>query len=191
MVRQILDSSFPKAVVWGNQFTTIYNDAFLPILGAKTDTRGRSFADIWSEVWDTIGPIAERAYAGIPTYIEDFPLIVERAGLGEKAWFTFCYSPLRLADGSVAGMLDTVIETTDKIHAQADLALVNQELGHRLKNTLALVQAIAAQTLKGAAQPEALRVFSRRLGALGHAASALWPDSRRVDRTLHRYRGTA
>jgi len=99
-VQQMLDSSFPKAVVWGPEFTTIYNDAFLPMLGAKPDTFGCSFAKIWSKAWDTVGPIADRAYSGLPTYIEDFPLTIDRSGVEEKVWFTFCYSPLRLAAGS-------------------------------------------------------------------------------------------
>lgn len=173
IVQQMLDSSFPKAVVWGEHYTTIYNDAFRPILGAKPDALGRSFADIWSEAWDTIGPIAERAYAGVPTYVEDFPLIIDRFGHEEQAWFTFCYSPLRLADGTVAGMLDTVVETTGKMRAQAQLGLINAELGHRLKNTLALVQAIAGQTLRGSADPDSLQAFSSRLAALGHAHDIL------------------
>lgn len=172
-VQQMLDSSFPKAVIWGPNLTTIFNDAFLPILGAKPEPLGRSFAKIWAEAWDTIGPIAERAYAGISTYIEDFPLTINRSGRDEEAWFTFCYSPLRLGDGRIAGMLDTVIETTGKVRAQADLAVVNQELGHRLKNTLTLVQAIAAQTLRGAADPEVIDDLSSRLTALGHAHEIL------------------
>ncbi|WP_159831760.1 hypothetical protein [Novosphingobium sp. TCA1] len=77
VVRQILDSRFPKAIVWGPSFTTIYNDAFVPILGDKHVALGRSFADIWSEIWGEIGPIAARAYAGEATYIEDFPLIID------------------------------------------------------------------------------------------------------------------
>ncbi|QSR19577.1 hypothetical protein CA833_20690 [Novosphingobium sp. KA1] len=173
VVRQILDSSFPKAIVWGPDLTTIYNDAFLPILGKKPDALGKSFAAIWAEAWDTIGPIAKRAYAGTPTYIEDFPLVIDRTGQSEQAWFTFCYSPLRLADGSIAGMLDTVVETTGKMQAQASLAVINAELGHRLKNTLALVQAIASQTLRGAAEPGAMDNLFRRLQALGHAHDIL------------------
>ena len=173
VVQQILDSSFPKAVVWGKDLTTIYNDAFLPILGAKPEALGRSFAEIWSEAWDTIGPICERARSGIPTYIENFPLIINRSGQEEQAWFTFCYSPLRLADGSIGGMLDTVVETTDTVRAQTELALVNEELGHRLKNTLALVQAIAVQTLRETADPKAMQSFTSRLAALGHAHDIL------------------
>ncbi|WP_260923207.1 sensor histidine kinase [Novosphingobium sp. 9] len=173
VVRQILDSSFPKAIVWGDRYTTIYNDAFIPILGNKHVALGRSFADIWSEGWASIGPIAERAYTGIPTYIENFPLIIDRSGEEEQAWFTFCYSPLRLADGTVVGMLDTVVETTNTVRAQESLKLVNQELGHRLKNTLALVQAIAVQTLRDAAATKQMESFSKRLGALGHAHDIL------------------
>lgn len=114
-----------------------------------------------------------RAYAGEPTYIEDFPLVINRTGQDEQTWFTFCYSPLRLANGTIMGMMDTVIETTETVRAQASLALVNQELGHRLKNTLALVQAIASQTLRGAAEPSAIESFSHRLSALGHAHDIL------------------
>ena len=91
----------------------------------------------------------------------------------EQAWFTFCYSPLRKADGSAAGMLDTVVETTGKMRAQAELALVNAELGHRLKTTLAVVQAIAGQTLHGAAEPEAMEAFFSRLAALAQAHNIL------------------
>lgn len=173
IVRQILDSSFPKAIVWGPEYTTVYNDAFLPILGDKPDALGRSFADIWAEAWETIGPIADRAYLGEPTYIEDFPLVINRTGVDEQAWFTFCYSPLRLADGSIAGMLDTVIETTGKVRAQSALALANEELAHRLKNTLALVQAIATQTFRTKTDAETMKSFSNRLHALGRAHDVL------------------
>lgn len=180
MVQQILDSHFPKAIVWGPEHTTIYNDAFLPILGNKPDALGKPFSVIWSEVWDEIGPIVDRAYAGVSTYIEDFPLTIDRFGQPEDAWFTFCYSPLRRADGSVAGMLDTVVETTGKVLAQADLALANRELAHRLKNTLTVVQAIASQTLRGVADEDAMSSFNNRLGALAHAHDVLvrqnWSD---------------
>ena len=173
VVRQILESRFPAAIVWGPAYTTVYNDAFLPILGDKPEALGRSFADIWAEAWHEIGPIAERAYAGEATYISDFPLVIDRYGKPEQAWFTFCYSPLRLSDGTVAGMIDTVVETTNTMRARADLDVVNKELGHRLKNTLALVQAFAEQTLVKVTEREAVNAFRDRLRALGHAHDVL------------------
>jgi len=95
----------------------IFNDGFGVILGDKKDALGRSFADVWSEVWDAIGPMVERAYAGQATYIEDFALQIDRHGFLEEAFFTFCYSPLRDETGAVVGMIDTVIETTGKVVA--------------------------------------------------------------------------
>lgn len=172
-VSHILESGFPAAIVWGEGLVTIYNDAFRPILGDKPEALGRSFAEIWAEAWDDIGPIARRAFAGEATYIENYPLVVNRSGAPEQAWFTFCYSPLRLADGRVAGMMDTVVETTATMIARADLAIVNQELSHRLKNTLTLVQSIAIQTLKGIEPREALTAFEARLAALGRAHDVL------------------
>lgn len=177
VVRQILESQFPAAVVWGTDYTTIYNDAFRPILGDKPEALGRSFADIWKEAWDEIGPIAQRALRGQATYIEDFPLVIDRFGKPEQAWFTFCYSPLRLSDGTVAGMIDTVVETTKTVRARADLDVVNKELGHRLKNTLALVQAIAEQTLGGVTERASVDGFRERLRALSHAHDVLLRQS--------------
>lgn len=177
VVRQILESGFPAAVVWGPEYTTIYNDAFRPILGGKPEALGRSFADIWSEAWADIGPIAERAYNGEATFIEDFPLVVDRFDKPEQAWFTFCYSPLRLSDGTVAGMIDTVVETTSTVRASADLDVLNKELAHRLKNTLTLVQAIAEQTLAGVSERQAADSFKDRLRALGRAHDVLLRQS--------------
>ena len=174
VVQQALESRFPKAIIWGPGLTTIYNDAFRPILGGKPEALGRSFQAIWSEVWSEIGPIAERALAGEATYVEDFPLVLDRnGGQAEKAWFTFCYSPLRLSDGTIAGMLDTVIETTSTVRARADMAVLQEELSHRLKNSFALVQSLAVQTLKGVTEQDHVAAFHHRLAALGHAHDIL------------------
>jgi PAS domain S-box-containing protein len=114
-VGMVINSKFPSCLVWGPHLVTLYNDAFRPILGAKPEALGRPFSQVWSEAWDTIGPIAERAFAGEPTFIENFPLVIERNGYPEQTYFTFCYSPVRGETGNVAGFLDTVIETTAQV----------------------------------------------------------------------------
>jgi two-component sensor histidine kinase len=54
------------------------------------------------------------------------------------------------------------------------LALMVNELNHRVKNTLATVQSIAAQTFRNAADPaDATRKFDERLRALGDAHNVL------------------
>jgi two-component sensor histidine kinase len=172
-VGMILESAFPAAIVWGSELTTIYNDAFRPILGDKPEALGRSFAKVWAEVWDQIAPILARAWRGEATFIQDFPLVIDRGRGPEQAWFTFSYSPLRLADGSVAGMIDTVMETTEAVRAQAALEVLNHELQHRLKNTLAMVQSLAAQSLRRVTDRAAVHAFEDRIVAIGHAHDLL------------------
>ena len=172
-----LNSKFPKCIVWGPGLITLHNDAFRPILGDKGNVLGRSFAEVWSEAWEEIGPLAERAYAGEATFIEDFPLVIDRYGYPEQCHFTFCYSPIRDENGVVRGMIDTVIETTGKVEATRQLRLVNGELGHRIKNTLTVVSAIVNQTLLSHDGPEAREILRQRIGALAQAQTLLTDSS--------------
>ncbi|WP_350298015.1 ATP-binding protein [Pseudomonas putida] len=110
-----LASRFPQAVLWGPDLITLYNDAFTPILGRKPLALGIPFRDVWHEAWDEISSMADRALAGEAVYIEDFPLMIDRNGGLERAYFTFCYSPIRGHDGEILGMLDTVTETTASV----------------------------------------------------------------------------
>ncbi|WP_404339049.1 sensor histidine kinase [Sphingomonas sp. MMS12-HWE2-04] len=169
----VLESRFPQALVWGPHLVTIYNDAFAPILRAKPDTLGRNFAVIWAEVWGQLSPLVDRAFAGKSTFIEDHALELERGGERETAWFTFCFSPVRLADGTVAGMLDTVIETTEAVRARQTAEVLRDELAHRLKNTMAMVQSIAQRTLRDVTERDAVEAFHKRIVALGRAHDAL------------------
>ena len=169
-VQLMLASRFPKAIVWGEEYTTLYNDAFRNILGAKQNCMGQSFRDIWSEAWPNIEPMILDAYQGKATFIEDFPLVINRHGYPEKCYFTFCYSPIIDETGRVLGMIDTVIEMTEKVEAVQNAVVINAELSHRIKNTFSVVQALVNQTFRKADLKEAVPVFSRRLHALakGH-----------------------
>jgi len=131
-VDMILASHFPKCLVWGPALVTIYNDAFRPILGDKPEALGQPFSDVWSEAWDTLSPVVKRAYGGEATYVEDFPLEVNRSGFMEQAHFTFCYSPVRDETGIVRGMVDTVIETTAKVTAQRQLSQFADSLARQV-----------------------------------------------------------
>lgn len=147
-VALMLRSTFPKALVWGPEFITFHNDAFRPILGEKPPAIGRPFDEVWAEAWDEIGPIARDALDGKPTFIENFPLVVNRTGADEKAYFTFCFSPVLDADGAILGFMDTVVETTETVHTQQRAEVLNTELAHRIRNILALVSSIASQTIR-------------------------------------------
>ena len=170
VVGLMLESGFPKALMWGPSLTTLYNDAFRPILGSKPEALGRSFRETWAEAWHVLDPIAARALAGVSTFIENFELEINRSGRPETGWFTFSFHPVRMSDGSVGGVMDTVVETTAMVRAQREAELLRDELAHRLKNTLAMVQSIARRTFDGCRGIEA---FHARIRALGDAHAVL------------------
>lgn len=172
-VQMMLSSHFPKAIAWGPDYITLFNDAFRPILGEKKNCMGSPFQTIWSEVWDEIGPMVEKAYRGEATFIEDFPLLIERHNYPEQCYFTFCYSPIFDEKGNVAGMMDTVIETTGKVETEKHASILNAELAHRIKNTFSIVNAIASQTFNKNTSDEVLSTFSKRIFALGNAHDVL------------------
>lgn len=173
----MLSSHFPKAIVWGPELITFHNDAFKPILGDKPPAIGRPFSDVWEEVWSELKPMVDKAFAGEATYIENFPLTIDRHGYPEKAYFTFCYSPIRRESGEVGGMMDTVIETTETVLAQEQLAVVNAELGHRMRNLLTMVSAVASMSLRHAQElDEARASIAQRLASLSKNQSFLIAD---------------
>ena len=65
------------------------------------------------------------------------------------------------------------LEIEEREKAQGHQRLLIHELNHRVKNTLATVQAIAMQSLRGAAGADAFDVFTSRLMALGWAHDLL------------------
>ncbi|WP_434771888.1 ATP-binding protein [Pseudomonas entomophila] len=116
-----LASRFPQAVLWGPDLLTFHNDAFATILGDKPSALGRPFSQVWEEAWSDISDMARRTLQGEAFYTEDFPLVIDRSGSPERAYFTFCYSPIRDHEGHVVGLLDTVTETTATVLANQRL----------------------------------------------------------------------
>src|SRR5690606_12595097 len=74
----MLLSRFPKAIAWGRERITFHNDAFRPILGDKPPAIGRRFSEVWAEVWPAIQPMIDRAFAGEPTFIENYAMLLNR-----------------------------------------------------------------------------------------------------------------
>ncbi|MNO86811.1 Blue-light-activated protein [compost metagenome] len=140
-----LASRFPQAVLWGPDLLTLHNDAFSQILGQKPSALGIPFRAVWQEAWADIGHMANRALAGEAVYIEDFPLVIDRNGGPERAYFTFCYSPIRDHDGKVLGMLDTVTETTASVLANRRLKFLD-DLGRAVADATDPDQILATTT---------------------------------------------
>jgi PAS domain S-box-containing protein len=112
-----LNSQFPLDIWWGSELALIYNEAHSAMLGDKHPCAlGRPGAEVWPEIWSTIGPMLKGVLnTGAATRDDDrfFPL--ERHGFVEECYFTFSYSPIRIENGTIGGVFTTVLETTKRV----------------------------------------------------------------------------
>ena len=93
---------------------------------------------------------------------------------GRVIWVDLAASIVRNEDGSDAYGVRILRDITDKVNAVEQQRLLLNELNHRVKNTLTVVQGLAHQTFKGGAVPaELLRSFEGRLAALASAHNLL------------------
>jgi PAS domain S-box-containing protein len=81
-------------------------------------------------------------------------------------------TPLRDSQGNIEGLVGLSVEITQRKRVEERLQLLVNELNHRVKNTLATVQSIAVQTLRGANEA-VRRALEARLLALASAHDVL------------------
>lgn len=88
-------------------------------------------------------------------------------GVGEQARnFRQRLQAVRDGNGDIVGVLGVSVEVTTLRREQARNAMLVRELAHRSKNLLAVVQAIASETLRSAGPGEFMDRFGARLQAL-------------------------
>jgi PAS domain S-box-containing protein len=81
---------------------------------------------------------------------------------------------VRSPTGVPLRMIGAMLDITERKRAEQQLRLLHRELGHRLKNVLTMVQAIASQTLRNApSMPEARDILAARLITMAKAQDAL------------------
>jgi PAS domain S-box-containing protein len=127
-----------------------------PLDEALPEIRGQGFDDLLRQVMRSGEPFIGSALSVMLQREPDAPL--------EERFLDFIYQPMRAADGTIWGVFVEGSDVTDRVTAERRQKLLVDELNHRVKNTLATVQAIASQTLRTAADPDAFReAFESRL----------------------------
>jgi two-component sensor histidine kinase len=174
-VRLVLTSRHPMFIWWGPELIQFYNDAYRETMGPERHpsalgARGR---ECWDEIWDIIGPQIEYVMAGKgATWHEDQLVPVTRHGRREDVWWTYSFGPIDL-DGKVGGVLVVCRDVTSEHMAREALNLINEELKHRVKNTLAVLGAVATQTFRDESSKADLEKYQGRLAAFGRAHDLL------------------
>ena len=93
---------------------------------------------------------------------------------GTAVWVSVTESPLRDHFGVLMGASSIARDITERKQAEQHREILMGELNHRVKNSLAVVQAIASQTLRGEISlPEARMAFGERLRVMARAHDLL------------------
>jgi PAS domain S-box-containing protein len=124
-VRTLLGSRYPMILLWEQELIQIYNDAYINLIGTKHPyALGRSIRETQAESWDVIGPmITEVMTTGIPNWVEDQMLAVNRSGYNEEAHFSLSYSAIEDDTGVIRGMLCVCSEVTQQVLGERRLRL--------------------------------------------------------------------
>jgi hypothetical protein len=123
----VLNTRFAMLLMWGPDLVMVYNDAYAPMLGLRhPKALGQCVPDVWVDVWADIEPMITEVFAGGVTAFEDLPLVMTRNGFPEECYFTFSYSPIVEPGGTVAGLLNTVVETTPRVLAARRMTVLQQ-----------------------------------------------------------------
>ncbi|WP_435170891.1 PAS domain-containing protein [Falsirhodobacter sp. 1013] len=153
------------------------NEDYQALIG-KREIVGLSVRDALPEVIDQgFLDLLDRVYrSGEPHVGRNVKIDLQRRADKpvETRLLDFLYHPVRDDDGSVTGIFVQALDVTEQVEAQHQQVLLSRELGHRMKNQLALVQAIVNQTLRSAPDlPSAMTSVSARLRVLATAHDRL------------------
>lgn len=97
---------------------------------------------------------------------------------GRRVNISLTISPLHDRNGKIIGASKIARDITEKKRSEELQQLLLGELNHRVKNTLAIVQSIATQTLRRAGSPEEFtKAFSGRVQALARAHTLFTRDA--------------
>ncbi len=119
----MLGSPIQIVLFWGPDYLALYNDPYAPTIGTKHPRAfGRPASESWTELWDDLRPLLDKVrLTGEPVHARDRPFVIERHGYLEDVNFDIAYSAVREADGSIAGVLCIVNETTERVRAEQQL----------------------------------------------------------------------
>jgi len=114
VLTMMLDCPEPLWISWGPDNLFYFNDAFLPWMGNKlAGAMATPVRIVWHDVWEELGGAIADAMAGTHRSFRNLRVFMDRDGTRRETFWTFSYSPIRVADGTVGGILCVVSDQTE------------------------------------------------------------------------------
>jgi PAS domain S-box-containing protein len=120
----ILQSPVPIVTLWGTGGVMIYNDAYSVFAGGRHPILlGSKVREGWPEVADFNDNVMKCVFErGETLSYRDQELTLYRHGRAESVWMNLDYSAVVDDDGSRAGVIAIVVETSAKVRAERRLS---------------------------------------------------------------------
>jgi CheY-like chemotaxis protein len=123
----LFNAPLPSLLVWGPESRVFYNDAYAALAGAgQARSPGGAVPPLWPAPLAVAREALTQARAGEPAVA-----LAQMLNLGEAQPFDLAFTPLRLEDGSVGGVLCTLApvaaaaaEAPDTMDANAGLRIL-------------------------------------------------------------------
>ena len=146
-LRIVLGGGYAMGIFWGPDFTFLYNDAYIPLIGTKhPSVLGRHCRELYPEAWDFVKAIFDEVVREQKaSFLADQPAPINRSNYLEDCYFTMSISPIPDDSRNAGGVLVTVLETTERVleerrrHLLSDLA--SRAAGARSEEEVWLVSA--------------------------------------------------
>ncbi|KAJ8066268.1 hypothetical protein OCU04_005349 [Sclerotinia nivalis] len=132
MCNLIMGSPHPAAMYWGDDYTAIYNEAYILLAGQKhPNLMGQSYKTGWVEIWGEIeGVFSKAKSSGQATMKDEDRLFIKRNGYLEESYFAWSIIPLVGEDGSVVGLYNPAWEKTRRVISERRM-LTLREVGEK------------------------------------------------------------
>jgi len=113
IVNLCLASNFSICIIWGPEYTQIYNDGYRIICGARhPEAMGMDYRKCWESAWPAIGQPFDNALNGVSAFLENQRMFLFKNNYLEETFFTFSLSRIQDEAGGIGGLFHPVTETT-------------------------------------------------------------------------------
>lgn len=185
--RELLDA-LPAAVYTTDAAgrITYYNDTAAELWGHRPPLGTSEWCGSWKLFWPDGTPLAHSECPMAIALKEDrivrgMEAAAERPD-GTRVPFIPYQTPIHDEAGKLIGAVNMLVDITDRKHAEEKQALLVRELHHRVKNTLATVQAIMGSTARAVDNMEDFKTaLFGRIQSLAKTHLLLADDVKAVD----------
>jgi len=182
----LLLSPVPIVLLWGELGIMIYNDAYSVFAGNRHPALlGSEVRKGWAEIADFNDNVMRVGLAGGTLAYKDQQLSLIRHGQPEPVWMDLDYSPVPGEDGKPAGVIAIVVETTERVLAEARVRETERRFREELEAQVLDRTAALARSEANSRKAEQALMQMQKMEALGALTGGIAHDFNNLLMAVH------